>query len=283
MKIQNISNHQYGLGEGAYWHPIDEKLYWVDIKYHQLHSYDPLTQQFSFWQLPGLISAACGMKTGGFIIGFEDKIAQFNTETEVLTILFDTRSGKRLNDGFVDPAGRFWIGEADDSAQSKAMLYRYDPDGCCTIMEKGLTISNGLDWDVKRHRFYLTDSLLRKIYVYDYDHESGDIRNRRDFVTLSPDEGYPDGMTVDAQGYVWSCFWDGHKVVRYSPEGILDRVIDMPVLRPTKCIFGGAGLNTLFVTSASSNVNSTEQLDKPNGYTFSINLDIVGVPATLFG
>lgn len=283
MHINFISNHQHGLAEGAYWHPQDRKFYWVDIKYHQLHGYDPLAKQFYFWQLPGLISAACGMRNGHFIIGFENKIAEFDTKTEQLTVLFESHSGCRMNDGCVDPAGRFWIGEADDTDQSQARLYRYDPDGHCTIMEEGLTISNGLDWDVARQRFYLTDSVKKKIYVYDYNHDKGSIENRRDFVTCSPEDGYPDGMVLDREGYIWSCSWEGHKMMRYSPEGMLEEAIELPVSRPTKCAFGGSDFKTVLVTSASSNVNSSEQLDQPNGTVFLMDLDVAGVPVTLFG
>ena len=283
MQINIISNHQCGLGEGAYWHPAAQKFYWLDIKYHQLHAYDPNTKQFQQWQLPGLVGAACAMKNGHFIIGFEQSIAEYDPHTDRLTVLFESHSGHRMNDGFVDPAGRFWIGEADDTNQSQARLYRYDPDGQCTVMEQGLTISNGLDWDLKRKRFYLTDSVVRKIYVYDYDNVTGAITHRRDFVTATPDDGYPDGMVLDADGYVWSCFWEGHKIVRYTPDGAVDRVIAMPVARPTKCAFGGADLKTLLITSASSNVTSDELLAKPNGYVFSIELDVAGRAATLFG
>ena len=119
--------------------------------------------------------------------------------------------------------------------------------------------------------------------MYDYDNVTGAITHRRDFVTATPDDGYPDGMVLDADGYVWSCFWEGHKIVRYTPDGAVDRVIAMPVARPTKCAFGGADLKTLLITSASSNVTSDELLAKPNGYVFSIELDVAGRAATLFG
>lgn len=278
-----LSEVSCSLGEGAYWHALENKLYWVDIKEHQLYRYDSFQNCLEYWQLPGLVSVVCGMKFGGFIIGFEDKIAEFNIHSAKLKILYHTCSGMRMNDGAVDPAGRFWIGQVDDSRKALGKLYRYDPNGCCQVMEEGLCTSNGLDWDLKRKRFYLIDSRIRTIYVYDYEHETGNICNRRIFLKTKESEGSPDGMVLDSQGYLWVCFWNGSKIVRFSPEGKEDQVINMPVLRPTKCVFWGKDLTDLFITSASSNVNCAEKLGPPDGYSYTLNVGIVGVLPTLFG
>ena len=283
MEISVLSKHQCGLGEGAYWHALEKKLYWVDIKAHQIHAYDPSMNRFYFWQLPGLISVVCGMDSGNLIVGFEDKIAEYDKQHDVLKVLFDTRSGMRMNDGAVDPAGRFWIGQVDDSRCGLGKLYRYDSDGQCQVMEEGLYTSNGLDWDLNRKCFYLIDSRVQTIYVYDYEHETGQIKNRRVFLKTQVNGGSPDGMILDSEGYLWVCFWNGAKIIRYSPEGIMERTLNMPVSRPTKCVFGGGGLQQLFVTSAASNVNQTEQLDSPNGYVFMSNVGVTGMSSTLFG
>lgn len=279
-----LSKHQCQLGEGAYWHPIAKKLYWVDIKAHQIHYYDPLSFKSNCWQLPGLVSVICGVKKSNkFIIGYEDKIAEFDPKFQSIKILFDTQTGKRMNDGYVDPKGRFWIGQVDDNQCGLGKLYRYDSTGQCQVMEEGLFTSNGLDWDLKRKRFYLTDSRMKTIYIYDYDVLTGNIKNRRTFIKVSEDEGSPDGMILDAEGYLWVCFWNGSKIVRYSPEGSVSRIINLSISRPTKCIFWGDTLKKLFITSASSNVHTHEQLEPPNGYSFITDVDVFGVTPTLFG
>lgn len=284
MQINHIYKEQCGLGEGAYWHFEEKRFYWIDIKYDRIHRYDPHTQAFQVWQLPGLVSALSACKQGGLIIGFEDKIAHFNPKTSDLKVLFDSRSGLRMNDGLTDPKGRFWIGEADTSGEHQAKLYRYDPDGTVQVMEENLGISNGLDWDVERQRFYLSDSLFGAVYAYDYDHERGEIKNRRQIIKADiHNGGVPDGLILDTDGNLWCGMWDGHRIVQYSPEGEPLQSIDMPVQRPTKCVFGGDDLQTLYVTSAASDRGSDEQFDNPNGYVFTLHVGATGRPLTAFG
>jgi sugar lactone lactonase YvrE len=284
MQIKHIYNEQCGLGEGAYWHYEEQMFYWIDIKFDRIHSYHPQTQEFQMWQLPGLVSAISACKSGGLIIGYEDKIAHFDTVTSDLGILYDTKSGMRMNDGLTDPAGRFWIGQADDSMQNQAKLFRYDPDGSVHVMEENLGISNGLDWDIERSAFYLSDSLAGAIYAYDYDVATGRISNRRQIVHADiNDGGVPDGMILDTDGNLWCGMWDGHRITQYSPTGELLQSIDMPVQRPTKCVFGGADLATLYVTSAASNRGSDEQFDCPNGYVFALDVGACGRRLTAYG
>ena len=283
MHVKTVFAEQCVLGEGVYWHPTDGHLYWVDIGGHRIHRYHPDTGKTQVWQLNGLVSGICAMHHNHFIIGYEDKIARFEPKTGCVDVLWDSQSGLRMNDGLVGPGGRFWIGQVDDGGASKAKLFRFDPNGGCHVMETGLGISNGLDWDLDRQRFYLVDSSKRIIYVYDYDIETGNITNRQSFVTVSESDGYPDGMILDSTGHVWCCMWDGHKIMRFSPEGRLVQEVEMPVARPTKCAFGGKDLKTLYVTSASGNFNSGVELDAPAGYVFAIDVDVAGRPMNTFG
>lgn len=283
MQIKTVYDQQCGLGEGAYWHPADGCLYWVDIREHRIHRYNPTSKDFHVWQLDGLVSAICAMKHGQFLIGYQDAIAIFNPKNGKVDVLFDANTGLRMNDGMIGPRGNFWIGQADDEGRGRSKLYRFDPEGSSDVIETGLQISNGLDWDLVRNCFYLADSSRRIIYVYDYDNTNNHITNRRELIRFDESDGYPDGFVLDADGYLWVCMWDGHKIVRVSPEGQIDRTIEMPVARPTKCAFGGPDLKTLYVTSASGNVGSDEQLPAPNGFVFEIDVDVAGRPMTIFG
>lgn len=282
MHINTIYDQQCGLGEGAYWNAQEQRLYWVDIKLMRIHCYQPATKEFNHWQLPGIVGCLSPCVNGGLIIGFEDKIAHFDTSNSKLKILFDSKSGIRMNDGLTDPAGRFWVGQADDDFKQRGKLFRYDPNGQCQVMEEGLDISNGLDWDLERQLFYLADSPQRIIHVFDYDHEHGAIANRRLFIQFTENDGYPDGFILDSEKHIWCCMWDGHKIVRVSPEGRVVRTIEMPVQRPTKCGFGGADLRTLYVTSAAGDLDEDELLEMPAGNVFSIDVGVAGREMTAF-
>lgn len=281
MQLQTIYPHQCGLGEGAYWHAQEQRFYWVDIRFKKIHCYDPAAFAFHYWDLPGIVGCLVPCVNGGLIIGFEDKIAHFDTSTRKLKILFDSKSGLRMNDGLADPAGRFWVGQVDDEFNDQAKLFRFDPNGQCRVMEEGLSISNGLDWDLKRGVFYLTDSLKHVIYQYDYDDASGTIQNRRQFITFDDKEGFPDGFTLDQHGNLWSCMWDGYQILKISPEAQIEQRIEMPVARPTKCSFGGKHLKTLYVTTAAADLTDELQ-EAPAGYVFSIDVDVSGREANLF-
>lgn len=283
MQINPLFERQCELGESAYWHPKDGCLYWVDIKGHRIHCYKPHNDSFQFWQLDGLVSDLCATELGDFIIGYQDKIASFNPDNGKVEILWDSNTGMRMNHGLIGPKGNYWIGQADDEGKRRAKLFRFDPDGTIDVMETGLQISNGLDWDLQRERFYLADSPLRVIYVYQYDNDNNHITNRCELIRFGENDGYPDGFVLDSEGHLWVCMWDGHKIVRVSPEGDVVQTIEMPVARPTTCSFGGPDFKTLYVTSACSNVGSDEQLAKPNGYVFEVEVDVPGRPMTIFG
>jgi sugar lactone lactonase YvrE len=144
-------------------------------------------------------------------------------------------------------------------------------------METGIQISNGIGWSPNHKIMYYTDSPLRVIYIYDYDLESGSITNRRNFANVPAEDGFPDGLTVDSEGFVWSAHWDGWRITRYDPEGKIERVIYLPVQRPTSCTFGGRELDQLFITSAWTGLSTTDRLEQPlAGDLFLVYADVKG-------
>jgi sugar lactone lactonase YvrE len=189
--------------------------------------------------------------------------------------------GTRFNDGKVDPKGRFWAGTMQNNfgpnAESIAIdrrvgaLYRFDPDGSVHTIEENIGIPNTLAWSPDLKRFYFADSLSNQIYVYDFHAESGGVRNKRIFFDAS-DCGIPDGSAIDTDGCLWNARWDGGVVLRIAPNGKLDRVVKLPVPRPTSCIFGGPNLCTLYVTSATSGLSPTQLKEFPlSGSVFSLD------------
>jgi sugar lactone lactonase YvrE len=160
---------------------------------------------------------------------------------------------------------------------AQGCLYRLDPDGSVHRMETGITVSNGIGWSLDHKIMYFTDSLRYVIYAYDYDPVTGRIANRRPFVQLPAEQGVPDGLAVDREGFVWSALWGGWKVVRFDPEGKLEREIPMPVANPTAPAFGGPQLDELYITSARLGLSEDDRKKQPlAGNLFRLKTEVRG-------
>ena len=192
----------------------------------------------------------------------------------------------QFNDVGADPEGRVFAGTAFPDKPGK--LYRFDPDGTVEMVAEGLGCSNGLGFSPDLKTMYHTDSGPRTIYAYDYERESGRVGNRRTFVKLADTEGVPDGMTVDAEGFVWSANWFGACIIRFDPDGVEERRIQTPAKQTSSVMFGGKDLDELYFTSAAVQEEPGGALD-PVGYDwddyknsyrggglFRIKLDIQG-------
>ncbi len=184
----------------------------------------------------------------------------------------------RFNDARCDRAGRLWAGSMPlDAATPTGALYRFDAAGAWEKMDSGFAVSNGLDWSPDDRTFYFVDTGPGIIYAYDFDIATGEISKRREFARIAPEEGRPDGLTVDADGNVWCAIWDGWCVRRYRPDGRLDREISLPVPRPTSCAFGGKDLETLFITSARVRLPERTLADAPlSGGVFALEPGVCG-------
>jgi sugar lactone lactonase YvrE/DNA-binding IclR family transcriptional regulator len=275
------------LGEGPTWSASEQKLYWVDILAPAIHVSDPTTGATETVRMPELVGAIVPRRRGGFVAAMQGGFKSVDLATGKVSLIAAPeadRPGNRFNDGKCDRRGRFWAGTlALDATPSAGSLYRLDPDGRVTVMETGVHVSNGLGWSPDDKRFYFTDSGRRHIYVYDFDANSGRIENKRIFAEVPEGSGTPDGMTVDAEGFVWSAHWDGWCVTRYDPKGGVDRVITMPVPRPTSCMFGGPDLGTLFVTSARIRLSAAQLAESPlSGSVFAIDTGVRGLPEPAF-
>lgn len=237
--------------------------------------------------MPELVSAILPRQRGGFVVATQHGIKGLDLATGGMTLISDpeaNRPGNRFNDARCDRKGRLWAGTlAIDTSPGEGSLYRLDPDGAMHRMDTGFHVSNGIDFSPDNRRLYFTDTGKRRIYVYDFDLESGAIENRRIFAELAEGTGTPNGLTVDAQGFVWSAHWDGWCVTRYDPEGQVERVINLPVPRPTSLAFGGKGLTTLYVTSARIRLSARQLLEAPlSGSVFAIDAGVSGLPITAF-
>jgi sugar lactone lactonase YvrE len=274
------------LGEVPVWDVREQALYWVDIEGKLLQRYRPATGAVDRWPMPERIACLALREQGGLIVAFASGLAFLDLADGGIAWIARPEADKphnRFNEGKCDRRGRFWVGSMDDrlSAHSAA-LYRVDPDLSVHRMLGEVGISNCFVWTLGDDAFFFADTLDRTIYRFDYDHAAGTIANRRVFA-VSPAPAAPDGGTIDAEGCLWNAEWDGWRLVRYRPDGTVDREVRLPVEKPTSCMFGGPDLATLYVTSAVWDLSPERLAAQPQaGGLFAVDVGVRGVPEPRF-
>jgi sugar lactone lactonase YvrE/DNA-binding IclR family transcriptional regulator len=276
------------LGEGPLWNPAEQRLHWVDILAPAIHASDPARGTDEVTPVEEIVGAIALRRTGGLIAAARSGLRALTPGAGLGAVLaspLPDGSPARLNDGKCDRAGRFWVGAtALDSTPDGGALFRIDPCGTARVMLEGLHVANGMGFSPDERVFYLVDSGRRRIERFAFDAAAGSLSARACFVAFADGEGVPDGLAVDAEGFVWVALWDGWRVVRYAPDGRVDRMIHLPVPRPTSCCFGGPGLATLYVTSARVRLSAAQLADAPlSGSVFAIDTGgIHGLPEPAF-
>jgi sugar lactone lactonase YvrE len=202
-------------------------------------------------------------------------------DVQVLATLVDEPSTNRFNDGAVDASGRFWFGSMDlAEAEPNGVFYSFDSSQVVKSSFAGIICSNGPAWSPDGATMYHVDSTRRRITAYEFDVAEGVVGRGRLFVSDEEHPWYPDGVTVDAEGFVWNAKWGGGRVVRYSPDGEVDRILELPVPRPTRCAFVGADLDQLAITSARTGLTASELAEAPlSGHTLLVDPYVRGRPA----
>jgi sugar lactone lactonase YvrE len=274
------------LGEGPIWVAREAALYWLDIKGRKIFRLSE-AGELDQWPTPFRVGSIAPRANGGFIAGTDQGIAEIDLSSGRLQILFNPEeelASNRFNDGKVDRSGRFWAGTMDDEERrASGALYRFMEDLSWVAVDAGYKVTNGPAFSPDGKRMYHNDSARQVTYVFDTD-EAGNAANRRTFLQFGEGDGYPDGMTVDAEGCLWIAFWDGGCVRRYSADGELLRTVEMPVSRPTSCAFGGSGLDRLYVTSARIGLDETALGMQPNaGGLFLVTPGVQGIADVPFG
>ena len=274
------------LGESPVWDARAQKLYWVDGVKAEVHQIDPITKAHQQWQLPNKIAFIILKENGDLLVILHKELVFLNPITGKITAwLAPFINGKtRFNEGKCDRRGRLWLGTADIAEKNHiGSLYRLDPDGKLHEMDHGFVVSNGIGWSPDNKIMYFSDSAGSTMYQYDYDFAKGTISNRKIFENVPPSDGYPDGLTVDSRGYIWSARWNGWQLKCYKPDGSVAEIIKTPFQVPTSCCFGGADLKTLFVTSATRDLTPQELQQAPlSGGLFAIDLNVEGLAETFF-
>lgn len=280
MKPAQVYASQNIIGEGPLWNVKEQAIYWVDIDGKKIQRYYPKTEKYESFDVPVKVCMLAFRKEGGLICGAEDGFYFWDPDTNKMEFISHPEKGKteaRFNDGKVDRKGRFWAGTMTFEGATSS-LYRLDPDLSVHQMETGITIANGVGWSPDNKTMYFVDSIRYVINAYDFNYEKGEINNRRPFVQLKASFGIPDGLTVDSEGYVWCAIYGGWKVMRYAPNGTTAAVVEMPVSKPSSCIFGGKDLDELYVTSISEGLSEKQKNQEPMaGDLFVIKADVKGL------
>lgn len=276
------------LGEGPCWEPRSGRLYWADIKSQRLEWLNPADGAAGAWDFDVMPSAIAPRADGSLLVATSRGVGVVDPLTGALELRLHPeaeREGNRSNDGGVDMQGRFWFGTMDDAtAQLSGAVYRLDADWTVTRMLDGLGIPNTLAVSPDGRTLYIADSFHQTLYAHGLDPRTGALGYRWVFAETRGTPATPDGSAVDADGYVWNAQWGGSRVVRYSPQGEIDRVVDLPVSQPTKCAFGGPDLDVLFITSARAGL-SDEQLEREPlaGSVFRMDPGVRGLALPPFG
>lgn len=245
------------LGEGPIWDDRAGDLIFVDCEESRIYRFDPAAKHLSYVTVGPIIGAAIPREAGGIVASSVEGLlaVQPHGECQLLVPVERDRPYCRMNDAKCDSRGRLFTGTfASPFERGGNALYRIDPDGSLHLMLSGVTVSNGIGWSPDERTFYYVDTATRGIDCFDYDIGSGAISRRRRFVDIDRAHGFPDGLCVDAEGYVWIALFLGGAVRRYAPDGQLVAQVALPVSGVTSCNFGGAALDELYVTTARNHV-----------------------------
>jgi len=280
MRSERVTDAVAYHGEGPVWSERWGGLRWVDMfagDVLSLASDGTITRE----HVGEIAAAVRPRRDGGAVIGVERGFAlqEHDGTVEALPELWNDPN-LRMNEGGCDPEGRFYCGSMAYNKQAGAgALYRLDPDGAVTVVLEGVTVSNGLDWSPDGSRAYYNDTDTYRTDVFEYDAESG-LTARRPFVEVSADVGRPDGLTVDSEGGIWVAINRGGAVHRYTPEGDLDAVVEVPARKVTACTFGGPRLDELFITTSREDMEPGD--DPLAGSLFRATPGVHGLPVREF-
>ena len=286
-EVEKLASENALVGEGPMWDVESQTLYWIDIQGGRFWNYDPATGENELLH-EGYNTAGAGRnKQGGLTVATWEGVQLWNSDDDFVWLHQGEIDGHpiKLNDVMPGPNGSLFGGSGH---LDSCTLFRFNADGSVDIIDDGLELCNGMGFSPDLRTFYSTDTPKFEIYKWDHNPGTGEISNKRVFATIPSDWGVPDGMTVDAEGFVWSAMWYGGMVVRLDPDGKEERRIEIPAAQTSSAMFGGKDLDELYVTTAAFGSGSDERTGmEPAGFDmssyrggdlFRVKLDIQGKP-----
>lgn len=272
-----IADYACQTGEGPLWHEREQRVYWCDIPRGRLFRYEPKTGHHEMCFEGDQVGGFTVQESGALLLFMARGAIREWRDGQLKTLINEIPEERetRFNDVIADPAGRVFGGTMG-TAERPGKQYRLDPDGSLHVVIDEVRIPNGMGFTPDRKQMYFTDTRDQTIYKFDYEQTTGAIANRRVFVQTEPGQGGPDGMTVDADGFVWSARWDASCLVRYDPHGTEERRIAFPAKKVSSVVFGGPAYTDMYVTTAGGNIKETD--GQGAGALYRLNLGIKGVP-----
>lgn len=252
-----VANYQCELGEGPIWDPATDRVYWCDITRGRIFQYTPDTDADEELYHGPVVGGFTVQSDGSLLLFMEGGRIERWMDGRRTTVIegIDGEADSRFNDVIADPRGRVFCGTMPTDDRG-GRLYRLDTDGTVTELWDDLGIPNGMGFAPDEEVFYFVESEPELVYAFDYDAATGEISNRRVFADTTDQPGVPDGLTVDAEGYVWTARWDGGCVLRFAPDGTVDDRFELPVPYVTSLCFGGPALGECYATTANWDDNA---------------------------
>ena len=292
MNIQTepeiVLDHVCELGEGPIWDVENNCILWLDIIKGEIHQFNTNTKIHTTFKVGEMIGCIVPKLNGGFIAGLENGIGTIDMGKNIVQHILNPEKGldNRFNDGKADAAGRFWAGTmAKSEEENKGNLYMVNPDFSIQKKLENVSISNGLAWNADNTIMYYINTPTNYVYAFDFNIETGEINNQRVVIDLTHEQGFADGMTIDAEGMLWIAFYGGWRVSRYNPTtGELLMQINLPVENVTCCTFGGPDLTDLYITTATQKMSEELLAQQPHaGKLFVVkNCNVKGIPPQKF-
>lgn len=286
-EFEVIANSQDQVGECPIWCEASNCLYWIDIRAPALRKLVIASGEVTSWMMPAIIGSFALRSNRGFLLALKSGFYRSDRFEGPLTLIHAPEPDlpkNRLNDGRCDPVGRFWVGSMQDfGGPPVGSLYRLDGNHTCHRILPGITMPNGLAWSPDGRVMYLADSAMGYIRAFPFDLDQGQVGTGTLFVDTTQHPGKPDGAAVDVLGGLWSAEYGGWRVVRYTPTGTIDRVIELPVAQVAACAFGGPGRDTLYITTARQRLSPTVLSSQPlAGAVFAVRPGVQGCPEPEF-
>lgn len=284
-KVRCVAQNGDELGEGPVWVAAEGRLYWLDIQGRRLHWLDHASGAVGRFELPVRASVAAPRRDGGLVLVTEAGLATFDTAAD----RFDIRQpmtfepGFRTNDGKLDAVGRLWWSSMDDNhGQRPGAIFRTDPDGRTHRVLEGVHIANAVSFSADGATLYLANSTRRTLWTLPVGVD-GSLGERQEFANTHGEAGVPDGSALDAEGFLWNAQWGAGRIVRYAPDGRIDRIVKFPVAQVSSCAFGGPDLTTLYATSAWEHLDAAARAAQPlAGALFAFEPGVAGLALPVF-
>jgi len=282
MNAELVLDCQNQHGEGIFWNSEDGCVWWTDIEGRCIWSFNPITGHSRLYPMKDRVCCFAPRQFGGLIVAFADRIAILDLENdrEELIEYFEPENPQtRLNDGCTDRQGRLVVGGMNEvNGATNSSVVRIDKDLSITEILNGVSCANSTCFSADGKTMFFADTPDQEIVAFDYDVDTGTVSNRRLHCSFVDEPGLPDGSCVDARGGVWNAEWEGRRVVRVNPSGVIDQIIDVPVWKPTCCAFGGPDLDTLFISTSRLMSDEKTLVNEPtSGGLFAVKPGVKGV------